>query len=272
MRLRARQGSGKHPPRMKLAAFDLANGDRIAGRSGVDHAGDQWRVAAAQQHRLAAAETGGVVRREPDLGQVAEAEAERTQEAVKGRRAARLAGRDQRLERDQRALVEGADRKAAERHDVAAARHEIEAITALEGSADFTPFDAWGIPAKAITQTARLVASARLADAQGDLSAAAAALEQAVVIEEGLAYTEPAYWFYPVRQSLGAVRLRQGRLDEAEKALREPLARVRNNGWALAALAEVYRKRGDTAAERTARQALSKAWFGTEGGPDLTKL
>ncbi len=160
----------------------------------------------------------------------------------------------------------------AARHDVAAARHEIEAITALEGSADFTPFDAWGIPAKAITQTARLVASARLADAQGDLTAAAAALEQAVVIEEGLAYTEPAYWYYPVRQSLGAVRLRQGRLDEAEKALRESLARVRNNGWALAALAEVYRKRGDTAAERTARQALSKAWFGTEGGPDLTKL
>lgn len=160
----------------------------------------------------------------------------------------------------------------AARRDMAAAQQEIAAITTLETTADFTPFDAWGVPAKAITQTARLVASARVADAQGDLAGAAAALEQAVAIEEGLAYTEPAYWYYPVRQSLGAVRLRQGRLDEAEKALRESLARVRNNGWALAALAEVYRKRGDAAAERTARQALSKAWFGTEGGPDLTKL
>ncbi|WP_457322934.1 hypothetical protein [Roseateles sp. P5_E11] len=160
----------------------------------------------------------------------------------------------------------------AARHDAAAARLEIEAITALEKGADFKPFDAWGIPAQAIAQTARLVATARLADAQGDLAGAAAALEQAVAIEEGLAYTEPAYWYYPVRQSLGAVRLRQGRLDEAEKALRESLARVRNNGWALAALAEVYRKRGDTAAENSARQALSKAWFGAEGGPDLTKL
>ncbi|MDR7269679.1 tetratricopeptide (TPR) repeat protein [Pelomonas saccharophila] len=159
----------------------------------------------------------------------------------------------------------------AARHDAAAAKQEIAALTTLE-AADFSAFDAWGIPAKAIAQTAHLVATARLADAQGDLAGAAAAFEQAVAIEEGLAYTEPAYWYYPVRQSLGAVRLRQGRLDEAEKALRDSLARVRNNGWALAALAEVYKKRGDAAAEKSARQALSKAWFGTEGGPDLTKL
>lgn len=160
----------------------------------------------------------------------------------------------------------------AARHDAAAARHEIAALTALESGADFAPFDPWGIPAKAITQTARLVATARLADAQGDLAGAATALEQAVAIEDGLAYTEPPYWYYPVRQSLGAVRLRQGRLDEAETALRESLARVRNNGWALAALAEVYKRKGDATAEQSTRQALSKAWFGTEGGPDLTKL
>ena len=159
----------------------------------------------------------------------------------------------------------------AAKHDAAAARQEIAAITALEGS-DFSAFDAWGIPAKAIAQTARLVATARLADAQGDLTGAATALEEAVAVEEGLAYTEPAYWYYPVRQSLGAVRLRQGRLDEAEKALRDSLVRVRNNGWALAALAEVYKRKGDAAGEKSARQALSKTWFGTEGGPDLTKL
>ena len=160
----------------------------------------------------------------------------------------------------------------AARHDAAAAQQEIAAIAALEAGADFKPFDPWGVPAKAIAQTARLVATARVADAQGDLAGAAAALEQAVAIEEGLAYTEPAYWYYPVRQSLGAVRLRQGRLDEAEKALRDSLARVRNNGWALAALAEVYKRKGDAAAEQAARDALKRAWFGGEAGPDLARV
>lgn len=160
----------------------------------------------------------------------------------------------------------------AQRRDAAGAQQEIAALTALETGADFKPFDTWGVPALAIAQTARLVATARLAQAQGDLAAAGDALAQAVALEDGLAYTEPPYWYYPVRQSLGAVRLRQGRLAEAEQALRESLARVRNNGWALAGLAEVYRQQGNAAAERSTRQALSKAWFGTEGGPDLTRL
>jgi tetratricopeptide (TPR) repeat protein len=90
------------------------------------------------------------------------------------------------------------------------------------------------VPAKEIVQTARLVATGRLADAKGDLAAAAKTYEDAVFIEDTLAYMEPPYWYYPVRQSLGGVLLRQGKLDSAEKAFRESLARVRNNGWALA--------------------------------------
>jgi len=160
----------------------------------------------------------------------------------------------------------------AGRNDAAAAQLEIDALQALENSADFKPFEPWGIPAKEITQTARLVAVARLADAQGDLDAAATALEAAVKIEDGLSYTEPPYWYYPVRQSLGAMRLRQGRLDEAEAALRESLARVRNNGWALAGLAEVYKRKGDAKAEQATRAALKKTWFGPAEGPALNRL
>lgn len=159
----------------------------------------------------------------------------------------------------------------AARQDVAAAREEIAAIAAVEASADFAPFDTAGVPAKAIVQTARLVAGARLADAQGDLAGAADALQQAVAIEDGLIYNEPPYWYYPVRQSLGAVQLRQGRLDAAEKSLRDSLARVRNNGWALAALAEVYRRQGNAASEAAARRALGKAWFG-DAAPELAHL
>ena len=160
----------------------------------------------------------------------------------------------------------------ARKKDLAAARAETAAIDAIEAKADFKPYDAWGLPAKAILQTARLVATGRIADAAGDLEAAAKAYQDAIALEDGLSYTEPPYWYYPVRQSLGGVRLRQGRLDDAEHAFRDSLARVRNNGWALAGLAEVYRKKGDRNSEAAARRAYVRAWFGPSGGPDLSRL
>jgi tetratricopeptide (TPR) repeat protein len=160
----------------------------------------------------------------------------------------------------------------AMRGDVAGARPEIAALERLEREGDFKPFAEWQVPAKEVVQTARLVALGRLADSQGDLDAAAKAYEDAIFIEDTLAYMEPPYWYYPVRQSLGAVRLRQGRLDDAEKAFRDSLARVRSNGWALAGLAETYRLKGNAAAERATRQALAKAWLGPGAGPDPAKL
>ena len=160
----------------------------------------------------------------------------------------------------------------AARKDAPGARKEIGAIEKIESTADFKPFEAWQVPAREIVKTARMVASGRLADANGDLDGAAKAYENAIAIEDALPYTEPPYWYYPVRQSLGAVLLRQGKLDEAEKAFRDSLARVRNNGAALAGLAEVERKKGDDKAERAARIAYERAWFGPKGGPDLASL
>lgn len=159
----------------------------------------------------------------------------------------------------------------AAKKDSAGARREIDAIAAIEQKADFKPYADWAVPGKEIVQTARLVANARLADAQGDLAAAASAYEQAIELEDALAYMEPPYWYYPIRQSLGSVYLRQGKLDAAEKALRDSLARVRSNGWALAGLAEVYKRKGDGKAEAAARQAYQRAWLGG-AAPDIARL
>lgn len=160
----------------------------------------------------------------------------------------------------------------ASKKDAPGAQKEISAIAKIEGTADFKPFDTWQVPAKDIIKTARIVAAGRLADASGDLDGAARAYEEAIAVEDALPYTEPPYWYYPIRQSLGAVRLRQGKLDDAGKMFRDSLARVRNNGAALAGLAEVERRKGDARAERAARRAYERAWFGPKGGPDLASL
>ena len=159
----------------------------------------------------------------------------------------------------------------AAKKDAPGAQREIDAIAKLEATTDFKPFAEWNLPAKEIMQTARQVATGRLADALGDLAKAAAAYEDAVFTQDTLSYTEPPYWYYPVRQSLGGVLLRQGKLDEAEKTFRESLLRTRNNGWALAGLAEVYQRKGDAKSEKAARAAYAKAWTGPRA-PDLAKL
>lgn len=150
------------------------------------------------------------------------------------------------------------------------AQQEIDSLAALEKSADFTPYTDWAVPGAEMLRTAHWVASARLADARGDLDAAALAYQKAIDIEDSLAYMEPPYWYYPIRQSLGSVYLRQGQLDQAEQALRDSLLRVRGNGWALAGLAEVYRQKGDADAERNTRAARMARLHATALGNPVT--
>src|SRR5262249_12223068 len=122
----------------------------------------------------------------------------------------------------------------AAKRDMPAAQQEIDVLARIEQTADFGPFAEWAVPAKEIVATAGVVDTGRLADSGGDLDGAARGYDEAVLIEDTLAYMGPPYWYYPVRQSLAAVWLRQGKLDDAEKVFRESLARVRNNAWALA--------------------------------------
>jgi len=145
-------------------------------------------------------------------------------------------------------------------------------IDAIERSADFKPLADWGVPARQIVQTARAVTNGWLADALNDLPAAIKSYQEAVAIQDGLPYTEPPCWYYPVRQSLGATLLRAGRLDEAEDVLRASLARTPNNGWALSGLMAVYRERGDRAALAAARKRFTTTPLGTPQRPPLSAL
>lgn len=149
---------------------------------------------------------------------------------------------------------------------------EIDALGALQSGGDFDDLHGSGVPGRAVVEIARLVATARLADARGELAAAAAAYRAAIAVQDGLAYMEPPFWYYPVRQSLGAVLLRSGELDAAEAAFHDSLARSPNNGWALYGLKEVYRQRGDDAAERAVGAQLERAWFGDPALLDLERL
>ena len=80
-----------------------------------------------------------------------------------------------------------------------------------------------------------------IAAAKGDLSAAINHLYEAARREDALVYGEPPEWTVPVREELGVVLLKAGRLEDAEQVFREDLKRFPNNPWAQHGLAEVRR-------------------------------
>lgn len=156
--------------------------------------------------------------------------------------------------------------------DVTAAQAEVDAIAKLEETNDFADLVAGGVPAKDVLRLARQVARARIAQANQDPAGAIQHFEAAVALEDALTYSEPPYWYYPTRQSLGAALLLAGRLDQAEEALRASLARAPNNGWALFGLLRVYQQRGDEASARATQQLLDKAWMGDLRALNLARL
>ena len=134
---------------------------------------------------------------------------------------------------------------------------EVRRIAA-DPALDFTLFS----PNKAasIFAIAPEVLAGELAAKRKDYDRAVAHLERGVRLEDGLVYTEPAEWHYPVRQALAAVLLEAGRPNEAETVYWDDLRRNPENGWSLYGLAQALKaqKRDSDAAIVEAR--LAKAW------------
>jgi tetratricopeptide (TPR) repeat protein len=160
----------------------------------------------------------------------------------------------------------------AAKGDVAAAQAEADAIAAIGAATDFSSLSVYGIPAADVLELARHVVLARAAQAGGELQTAIGEFEAAAEIEGKLPYMEPAYWYYPVKQSLGAALLLAGETDRGEAALQESLEATPNNGWACFGLLEAARRRGDTAAAASLEERLGRTWAGDPALLDLSRL
>jgi tetratricopeptide (TPR) repeat protein len=114
--------------------------------------------------------------------------------------------------------------------------------------------------AAAIFALAPEVLTAEILAHRKDFDAAVAHLERAVRLEDGLVYTEPTEYHYPVRQALGAVLLEAGRAREAEVVYWEDLRRNPENGWSLFGLMQSLKAQGKTAEAAGVEARFQKAW------------
>jgi tetratricopeptide (TPR) repeat protein len=110
-----------------------------------------------------------------------------------------------------------------------------------------------------VLELAQKVLQARIAEAD-KADNAIALWQEAVAIEDQLAYNEPADWFYPVRHYLGAALLEASKPKEAEAVYRADLERNPKNGWALFGLWKSLEAQKRTKDAKAAQKTFKTAW------------
>lgn len=114
--------------------------------------------------------------------------------------------------------------------------------------------------ASSVLAIADHILDARLHRARGERAREVESLYKAVAALDALNYDEPPGWYYPVRESLGAALLLDGKAAEAERVFRRDLEINPGSGRSLFGLAESLKKQGKTSEARDVEERFRKAW------------
>ena len=104
------------------------------------------------------------------------------------------------------------------------------------------------------------ILSGEVAASEGRFDEAVAALEEAIAVEDRLAYDEPEPWPLPSRHVLGAILLEADRAAEAERVYREALEIHPENGWSLFGLARSLTMQDKNEEAAAAWSRFDEAW------------
>ena len=88
-----------------------------------------------------------------------------------------------------------------------------------------------GHPTKSLMKIASLLASGSIDMYSSKYSEAITSFEEAVTIQDTLPYTEPPFWYYPTRQTLGHALLMNNSFEEAALVFEKDLKDYPRNGW-----------------------------------------
>ena len=115
---------------------------------------------------------------------------------------------------------------------------------------------------KDILKIAENVLGAKISLAKNDMDATVNQLRAAVAVQDSLKYDEPQDWFYPVRESLGAVLLKIGDDAGAEDVFRADLERNPRNPRSLFGLEQALKALDRTYDAGFIRKQFDANWKG----------
>jgi tetratricopeptide (TPR) repeat protein len=148
----------------------------------------------------------------------------------------------------------------ARKGDLAGARAERAKLVPLRDTTKIVFLDTNDYPAVTLLQIADALLQGDIALASGSTTQAIAHFRRAVDLQDGLPYTEPPFWYYPTRQSLGAALLAAKRAGEAEAVYRKDLEAYPHNGWSMFGLIQSLEAQGKAAEAAEARKMFEHVW------------
>ncbi len=134
--------------------------------------------------------------------------------------------------------------------DLESARLEHAALVPLRQATDVVFLDTLLYPATILLEIADELAQGEIAMAEKNYDTAVSHFETAVAVQDKLPYTEPPFWYYPTRHTLGKALLAAGNAVAAETVYRRDLEIYPHNGWAMFGLIQSLKAQGkDASAE-----------------------
>ncbi|MEQ1887793.1 MAG: hypothetical protein ABL951_01290 [Alphaproteobacteria bacterium] len=133
------------------------------------------------------------------------------------------------------------------------ALNEHQALVSRKHTKSIQFLDDNGQPASQLLEIADQLLLGEIALAKGDPNTSVTHFTKAVEIQDQLPYTEPPFWYYPTRQSLGYALLAAKRNAEAEAVYRLDLEHYPRNGWSMIGLIlslEAQDKQAEAAPQR----------------------
>jgi len=141
-------------------------------------------------------------------------------------------------------------------------------IVGVKDSIQINFLDSSDYPAGTLLNIADALLQGEIALAEDKLSTSIGHFEKAVELQETLPYTEPPFWYYPTRQSLGAAQLQAGKYADAEATYRADLDALPHNGWSMYGLTEALKKQGRLKEAEAIQAKFDRAW--SKADVDLT--
>jgi tetratricopeptide (TPR) repeat protein len=137
---------------------------------------------------------------------------------------------------------------------------ESKALQPLMQTEKILFLDGNDYPASSVLNIADQLLRGEIAMAKAMHGEAIAAFEKAVAGQDSLPYTEPPFWYYPTRQSLGEALLKQGDYPAAEAVYKEDLKRFPRNGWSMFGLIQSLEAQGKADQATKVKTKFDAVW------------